>query len=141
VHTATWIEERSFVRTHVKLFVGATIHMHKIKDGRVRQLYGLGITPILQDRIKNVHLQQQRAPSRVEKKKVVVPKSKLMWRRKVVPNVMSSQASQEGGGGVVGRQDLKMAKTHDNVVDITPPYRADPPALRTTLFKVGDNKG
>jgi hypothetical protein len=58
----------------------------------------------------------------VEKKKVVAPKSKLMWHRKVVPNVMSSQASQEGGGGVVGRQDLKMAKTRDDVVDITPPF-------------------
>jgi hypothetical protein len=73
----------------------------------------------------------------VEKNKVVAPMSKLMWHWKVVPNVMSCQASQEGGGGVVGRQDLKMAKTCDDVVDITPPFQEDPPALRTTLFEGG----
>jgi hypothetical protein len=50
---------------------------------------------------------------------------------------MSRQASQLGGGGVVGRQDLKMAKMHDEVVDIMPPFQADPPALRTTLFEGG----
>jgi hypothetical protein len=45
---------------------------------------------------------QQRATSRVEKKKLVAPKSKLMWHREAVKHAMSSQASQEGGGGVVG---------------------------------------
>jgi hypothetical protein len=48
---------------------------------------------------------------------------------------MSSQASQEGGGGVVGRQHLKMVKTRDDVVDITPPFLVDPLALRKTLFE------
>jgi hypothetical protein len=44
---------------------------------------------------------QQRATSRVEKK-LVAPKSKLMWHREAVKHAMLSQASQEGGGGVVG---------------------------------------
>jgi hypothetical protein len=71
------------------------------------------------------------------KKKVVVPKSTLMWRRKVVPNVISSQASQEGGCGEIGRQVFKKATKRDAVVDIMPPFRADPPALRTTFFEGG----
>jgi hypothetical protein len=136
VHMATRVEDRSIVRTPVRRFVGAAVCMHKGKDERVRQLCGLGIAPILQGRTKKVHVQQQRAPSRVDKKMVVAPKSKLMWLRKAVPNVMSSQASQEGGCGEVGRRDLNMAHKRD-VVDITPPFRADPPVLRTTLFEGG----
>ena len=68
---------------------------------------------------------------------MVAPKSKFIWRRKDAPSAVSSQAGREGGCGVVGRQDLKMAKTRDAVVDITPPFRADPHALRTTLFEGG----
>jgi hypothetical protein len=41
---------------------------------------------------------------------MVAPKSKLVWRWKAVPNATSSQASQKGGGGVVGWQNLKVAK-------------------------------
>jgi hypothetical protein len=134
VQMAKRVEDRSFVRTPLRHFVGAAVCMHKGKDGHVRQLCGPGIAPILQDHTKKVHVQQQRAPSRVEKKKVVAPKSRLMWHQKVVPNVMSSQASQEGSGGVVGRQDLKMAHKCDDV-DIAPPFRIDPLVLRTALFE------
>jgi hypothetical protein len=136
VHMATQVEDCSFVRTYVRHFVGALMCMHTCKDGRVRQLCGPGITPSLQGHTKKVHVQQQRAPSRVEKK-VVVPKSMLMWLQNVVSNAMASQASQEGGCGEVGRQDLKMATKHDAVVDITRPFRADPLVLRTMLFKGG----
>ena len=38
---------------------------------------------------------------------------------------------------MVGRQDLKTAKTRDVFVDITAPFRADPHALGTTLFEGG----
>ena len=86
----------SFVRTPRKRFVGAAVRVHKGKDGRVRQLCGPGITT-LQGRAKKVHVQQQRAPSSVEKKKVVAPKSKLMWRRKEASSAVSSQAGREGG--------------------------------------------
>jgi hypothetical protein len=102
LHMATRVEDR-FVRTHVRHFVGAAVHLHKGKDGRVHQLCGPTIGPILQGRTKKVHVQQQRAPSRVEKKMVVAPTFKLMWHQNVVPNVMSSQASQDGGCGEVGR--------------------------------------
>jgi hypothetical protein len=68
----------SFVRTPRRRFVGAAVRVHTGKDGRVRQLCGPGITT-LQGRAKKVHVQPQRAPSRVEKKKVVTPKCKLMW--------------------------------------------------------------
>jgi hypothetical protein len=78
VHIAMWVEDHSFVRTPVRRFVGAAVHMHKGKDGRVRQLCGSDIAPILHSRTKKVHVQLQRAPSRVEKKMVVAPKSKLM---------------------------------------------------------------
>jgi hypothetical protein len=54
---------------------------------------------------------------------------------------MSSHASQEGGGGVVGRQDLKMATKRDAVVDITPPFSNRPSlALRTMLFEGEDDE-
>jgi hypothetical protein len=69
----------------------------------------------------------------VEKKMVVAPKSKLMWLQKVVPNAMSSQASQDEV--VVGWQDLK--RENKCGVDITPPIIEEPPMLRTTLFKGG----
>jgi hypothetical protein len=69
------------------------VHVHLGKDGRVRQLCGPCITT-LQGHAKKVHVQPQRAPSRVEKKKVVTPKCKLMWQRKEASIVVSSQACQ-----------------------------------------------
>jgi hypothetical protein len=51
------------------------------------------------------------------------------------PRVVSSQARQEGGCGVEGRQDLKTATMRDDYVDITPPFRADPRTLGTMLFE------
>jgi hypothetical protein len=53
------------------------------------------------------------------------------------PRAVSSRAGQEGGCGVEGRQDLKTATMHDDCVDITPPFRADPHALGTMLFEGG----
>ena len=38
-----------------------------------------------------------------------------------------------------GKRDLKMAKTRDAFVDITPPFPADPPALGTTLLEGGED--
>jgi hypothetical protein len=136
VHMVSRVDDRCFVRTPVRRFVGAAVHMHKGKDGRVRQLCGPGITHILQGRTKKVHVQQHRARLRVEKK-VVAPKSKLMWRRKEAPSAESSQASREGGCGVVGRQDLKTANKRDAFVDITTPFQADPHTLGITLFEGG----
>ena len=80
VHVVPRGDKRSFVSTHVRHCVGAAVRMHKGRDGRVRQLCGPGIT-ILQGRAKKIHV-PQRAPSRIDKKKVVAPKSKLMWRKK-----------------------------------------------------------
>jgi hypothetical protein len=74
-------------------------------------------------------------PSRVHKKKMFAPKSKIMWRRKETPHVVSSQATRDGGCGVVGRQDLKMARTCD--VHITSAFREDPHALETVLLEGG----
>jgi hypothetical protein len=91
----------------------------------------------LQGHAKKVHVQLQRAPSRVEKKKVMTPKCKLMWRRKEASSVVSSQAGQAGGCGVVGKQDLKTANMCGAIVYIPPPFRADPHALGTTLFEGG----
>jgi hypothetical protein len=42
---------------------------------------------------------------------------------------------------VEGRQDLKTATMRDDCIDITPPFRADPHALGTTLFEGGDDMG
>ena len=81
---------------------------------------GPGITHLLQGRPKKVHVQQQRAPSIVAKKKVVAPKSKLMWRRKEAPSADSRHGPRA-------------------IVDIPPPFRADPHALRTTLFEGGED--
>jgi hypothetical protein len=53
------------------------------------------------------------------------------------PKAVSSRAGQEGGSGVEGRQDLKTATMRDDCVDITPPFRANPHALGTTLFEGG----
>ena len=55
------------------------------------------------------------------------------------PTAEASRAGQEGGCGVEGKRDLKMAKTRDVVVDITPPFRADPQELRTTLLEGGED--
>jgi hypothetical protein len=53
------------------------------------------------------------------------------------PRAISSRAGQEGGCGEEGRHDLKMMTAHDDCVDITPPFRAYPHALETTLFEGG----
>jgi hypothetical protein len=79
VQMPQWVEDRSFVRTPVRRFVGAAVRMHKGKDGYVRQLCGPGITPLLQGRAMQVHVQQHKVPRRVERKKVEVPKYKLIW--------------------------------------------------------------
>ena len=111
--------------------------MHKAKDGRVHQLCGLGITHLWQGRAKQFYVQQQRVPANVDKKKkMVVPMPRRVWRRKASA-AEASRAGQEGGCGVVGRQDLKMTKTRDAFVDITLPFPADPHALGTTLFEGG----
>src|ERR1041385_1520619 len=93
VHMATRFDDCSFVRTPMRRFVGVVVHVHKGKDGRVRQLCGPGITT-LQGCTKQIHVQQQRAPSRVEKKKVVAPKSKFLWRRKEALDVVSKQVEK-----------------------------------------------
>jgi hypothetical protein len=79
VHTVPRVVSHSFVRKPRKYFVGAAVHVHKGKDGRVRQLCGPGITT-LQGRAQKVHVQQHKAPSRVEKKKkkVEAPKYKFI---------------------------------------------------------------
>ena len=136
VHEVLRGDKRSFVSTPVRRFVGAAVRMHKGKDGHVRQLCGPGITHLLQGSAKQVHVQKQRAPAKVDKKKVVAPMPRRVWRRKS-PTTEPSRVDQEGGCGVVGTRDLKMAKTRDAFVDITPPFPADPHALRTTLFEGG----
>ena len=117
VHVVPRGDRRNFVSTPVRRCVGAAVRMHKGRDGRVRQLCGPGIT-ILQGRAKKTHV-QQRAPNRIEKKKVVAPKFNFMWRRKEAPS------------------DLKTVKKHGANVDILPPFRADSHALRTTLLEGG----
>jgi hypothetical protein len=133
------VEHLNFVRTLVTHFLGLAVQMHICKDGRDRQLRGPSITHLLRGRAKQVHVQQCKIPARFEKNKVEAPKYKLIWRRKEVqpPMAVSSQAGQEGGRGVEGRQDLKTATMHDDCVGIMPPFRADPHALRTTLFEGG----
>jgi hypothetical protein len=120
-------------------FVGAVVRMHTCKDRRVRQLCGPGITHLLPCRAKQVHIQQCKVPSRVEKNKVEAPKYKLIWQRKEVqpPMAVSSRAGQEGGRGVEGRQDLNTATTHDDCFGITPPFQPNPHLLGTTLFEGG----
>jgi hypothetical protein len=53
----------------------------------------------LQGHAQKVHVQQERAPARVVKKKVEAPKYKLIWQRKEVqpPRAISSRAGREGG--------------------------------------------
>jgi hypothetical protein len=140
VQMVPWVVSQSFVRTPRKHFVGAAVRVHTGKDGRVCQLCGPGITT-LNGRAKKVHVQPQRAPSRVEKKKVVTPKYKFFWRRKEVqpPRAVSSRAGQEGGCSEEGKQDLKTVNMHGAIVDILPPFRADPHALGTTLFEGGED--
>jgi hypothetical protein len=53
------------------------------------------------------------------------------------PRTVSSRAGQEGGCGEEGKQDLKTANMHGAIVDILPPFRADPRALGTMLFEGG----
>jgi hypothetical protein len=55
VHMVLRVVSQSFVRTPRKRFVGTAVHVHKGKDGRVRQLCGPGITT-LQGRAKQVHI-------------------------------------------------------------------------------------
>jgi hypothetical protein len=52
VQMPQWVEDHSFVRTPVRCFVRAAVHMHKVKDGHVCQLCGLGITHLLRGRQK-----------------------------------------------------------------------------------------
>jgi hypothetical protein len=91
VHMVPRVGSHSFFRTPRRRFVGAAVRVHIGKDGHVRQLCGPGITT-LQGCSKKVHVQPQRAPSRVEKKKVVTPKYKFIWQRKEMqpPKVISS---------------------------------------------------
>jgi hypothetical protein len=138
VHTVPRVVSHSFVRTPRRHFVGAAVRVHTGKDVHVRQLCGSDITT-LQGHAKQVHVQQRKVPARIEKKKVEAPKYKFIWRRKEVqpPRVVSSQAGQEGGCGAEGKQDLKTADMCGAIVDIPPPFRADPHALGTTLFEGG----
>jgi hypothetical protein len=140
LHMVPWVVSHSFVRIPRKHFVGAAVRVHKGKDGRVRQLCGLGITT-LQGRAKHVHVQQHQVPARIEKKKVEAPKYKFIWRRKEVqpPRVVSSRADQEGGCGEEGKQDFKTTNMCGAIVDIPPPFRADPHALGTMLFEGGED--
>jgi hypothetical protein len=73
VHMVPHVVSHSFVRTPRKHFIGAAVRVHQGKDGRVRQLCGPGITT-LQGHAKQVHVQQRKFPSRVEKNKVEAPK-------------------------------------------------------------------
>jgi hypothetical protein len=50
------------------------------------------------------------------------------------PGLYQVEQAQEGGCGKEGKQDLKMANMRGAIVDIPPPFRADPHALGTTLF-------
>ena len=139
VHVVPWSEKPSFVTTPVRRFVGAAVRMHTGRDGRVRQLCGPGITHILQGHAKQVHVQQKTVPAKIQKMQKVAPMPRRVWRKKEAHTVVPSRAGQEGGCGVVGRQDLKTAKTRDAFVDITPPFPADPHALGTTLFEGGED--
>jgi hypothetical protein len=138
VHMVPWVVSHSFVRTPQRRFVGAAMRVHIGKDGRVHKLCGPDITT-LQGRAKQVHVQQRKVPARIEKKKVEAPKYKFIWQRKEVqpPRAVSSRAGQEGGCGEEGKQDLKTANIRGAIVDIPPPFRADPHALGTTLFEGG----
>jgi hypothetical protein len=55
VHMVPRVVNHSFVRTPRRRVVGAAVHVHKGKNGRVRQLCGPGITT-LQGRAKKVHV-------------------------------------------------------------------------------------
>jgi hypothetical protein len=139
VHMVPRVVSHSFVRTPRKRFVGATVCVHKGKDEHVRQLCGPDITDFFSGRAKQVHVQQRKFPARIEKKKVVTPKYKFIWRRKEVqpPKTVSSRAGQEGGCAEEGKQDLKTVNMCGAIVDILPPFRADPHTLGTTLFEGG----
>jgi hypothetical protein len=136
LHMVSRVVNHSFVRTPRKCFVGAAVHVHKGKDGRVHQLCGPCITT-LQVRAKQVHVQQCKFPARIEKKKVEALKYKFIWQRKEVqpPRAVSSRAGQEGGSGEEGKQDLETANMRGAIVDIPPPFQADPHTLGTTLFE------
>jgi hypothetical protein len=79
VHTVPRVVSHSFVRTPRRRFVGAAVRVHIGKDGRVRQLCGLGITT-LQGRAKQVHVQQRKVPARIEKKNDRIKVSDLSMR-------------------------------------------------------------
>ena len=137
MHVVPRTDKRNFVNTPVRRFVGAEVRMHTGRDGRVRQLCGAGITHILQRRAKQFHVQQRTVPARVPKKPKVAPMPRRVWRRKEAHTTVPSRPGQEGGCGVEGKRDLKMAKTRDAFVDITPPFPADPHALGTMLLEGG----
>jgi hypothetical protein len=79
VHTVPRVVSHSFVRTPRRRFVGAAVCVHIGKDGRVRQLCGLGITT-LQGRAKQVHVQQRKVPARIEKNNDRIKVSDLSMR-------------------------------------------------------------
>jgi hypothetical protein len=55
------------------------------------------------------------------------------------PRAVSSRAGQEGGCGEDGKQDLKTTTMRGAILDIPPPFRADPHVLGTTLFEGGED--
>jgi hypothetical protein len=69
VHLVPRVVSHRFVRTPRRHFVGAAVHVHTGKDGRVHQLCGPRITT-LQGHAKKVLVQQRKVPARIEKKKV-----------------------------------------------------------------------
>jgi hypothetical protein len=96
-------DHRPYVSAPVRHFIGATVRMHTGKDGRVRQLCGPGLTHLLLGRAKQVRVQQHKVPARVEKKKVDVPKYKIIWRRKEVQPPRAIKSSRPRGRTWCGR--------------------------------------
>ena len=136
VHREPWVDGRSsYMSTPVRHFARTAVRMHTGRDGRVRQLCGPGITHILQGRAKQFHVQQWTVPARVQKKQKVAPMPRRVWKKKEAHTAVPSRVDQEGGCGVVGRQDLKTARTCH--VHITSPFPEDPHALGTTLLEGG----
>jgi hypothetical protein len=53
------------------------------------------------------------------------------------PRDVLSRADQEGGRGLEGKQDLKTMNMRGAIVDIPPPFQADPHALGQRFLKEG----
>ena len=92
VHVEARVFDRKFVGTAVRRF-GAAMRMHKGKDGRVRQLCGPGIAPVLSGRAKKIHVKKEAPTSVGKKNKVAALQTICVWRRKEAPSTMSSSAS------------------------------------------------